>query len=105
MTKKREPKPRRLMTAEEIVAALALGAEGINMGTRFMCTAESPIHENIKQQIVDNDERATDPHFRTMHNTSRVAKNATSQKVGALDPQGTEAMHGTRRGARSRGAP
>src|SRR5512132_4212921 len=38
-----------------LVAALALGAEGVNMGTRFMATVESPIHENIKQQIVDND--------------------------------------------------
>src|SRR5256885_694772 len=57
--------------ARGLVAALALGAEGINMGTRFMATVESPIHENIKQQIVDNDERATELIFRTMHNTSR----------------------------------
>ena len=53
-----------------LVAALALGAEGINMGTRFMATRESPIHEKIKQQIVANDERATDLIFRTMHNTA-----------------------------------
>ena len=41
-----------------LVAALALGAEGINMGTRFMCTEERPIHQLIKEQIVANDERA-----------------------------------------------
>jgi nitronate monooxygenase len=58
------------------------------MGTRFMATAESPIHENIKRQIVENDERATDLIFRTMRNTSRVAKNDISQQVVALERQG-----------------
>jgi nitronate monooxygenase len=43
-----------------LVAALALGAEGINMGTRFMCTKESPIHQLIKEKIVANDERETE---------------------------------------------
>ena len=42
-----------------LVAALALGADGINMGTRFCATAEAPIHPNVKQAYVDNDERAT----------------------------------------------
>ncbi len=74
--------------ARGLVAALALGADGINMGTRFMATAESPIHENIKRQIVANDERATDLIFRTMHNTARVAKNGISQQVVALERQG-----------------
>lgn len=74
--------------ARGLVAALALGADGINMGTRFMCTAESPIHPNIKQQIVENDERATDLIFRTMRNTSRVAKNAISQEVVAREREG-----------------
>lgn len=73
-----------------LVAALALGAEGINMGTRFMCTVESPIHENIKQQIVDNDERATELIFRTMHNTSRVAKNVISTQVVAMEREGAK---------------
>jgi nitronate monooxygenase len=71
-----------------LVAALALGADGINMGTRFMCTKESPIHEAVKQKIVDNDERATDLIFRTMRNTSRVARNAISQQVIELEKQG-----------------
>jgi nitronate monooxygenase len=74
--------------ARGLVAALALGAEGINMGTRFMATKESPIHEAIKQQMVANDERSTDLIFRTMRNTARVAKNAISQQVVALERTG-----------------
>ncbi len=73
-----------------LVAALALGADGINMGTRFMATKESPVHENVKQQMVANDERATDLIFRTMHNTARVARNAVSQQVVALEKQGAK---------------
>ena len=71
-----------------LAAALALGAEGINMGTRFMCTVESPIHQKIKEQIVANDERSTDLIFRTLHNTARVAKNAVSQEVLAVEKKG-----------------
>ncbi len=71
-----------------LAAALALGAEGINMGTRFMCTAESPIHQKIKEQIVANDERSTDLIFRTLHNTARVARNAVSQEVLAVEKKG-----------------
>jgi nitronate monooxygenase len=71
-----------------LVAALALGAEGINMGTRFMCTKESPIHQRIKERIVANDERETELIFRTMRNTSRVAKNAISSKVVAMEKEG-----------------
>ncbi|MCI4643186.1 MAG: nitronate monooxygenase family protein [Hyphomonadaceae bacterium] len=71
-----------------LVAALALGAEGVNMGTRFMCTVESPIHHSVKEQIVANDERATDLILRTLHNTSRVARNAISQQVVAIEQAG-----------------
>ena len=71
-----------------LVAALALGAEGINMGTRFMCTKESPIRQLIKEKIVANDERETELIFRTMRNTSRVAKNAISNKVVTMEKQG-----------------
>jgi nitronate monooxygenase len=71
-----------------LVAALALGAEGINMGTRFMCTKESPIHQLIKEKIVANDERETELIFRTMRNTSRVAKNAVSTQVVAMEKEG-----------------
>ena len=76
--------------ARGLVAALALGAEGINMGTRFMATVESPIHETVKQQIVENDERATDLIFRTMRNTSRVARNEVSQKVVEMERAGAK---------------
>lgn len=64
-----------------LAAALALGAEGINMGTRFCATAEAPIHDNVKQFLVANDERATNLIFRKFHNTGRVAKNSVSDKV------------------------
>ena len=64
-----------------LVAALALGADGINMGTRFCATQEAPIHPNVKQFLVDNDERATNLIFRKFHNTGRVAKNSVSDEV------------------------
>jgi len=73
-----------------LAAALALGAEGINMGTRFMATVESPIHENVKQQMVLNDERATELIFRTMRNTSRVAKNLISTQVVEMERAGAK---------------
>ncbi|HUO89110.1 MAG TPA: nitronate monooxygenase family protein [Rhizomicrobium sp.] len=74
--------------ARGLVAALALGCEGANMGTRFMATKEAPIHEKVKEALVANDERATDMIFRTMHNTSRVARNAISQKVVEIERKG-----------------
>jgi NADH:quinone reductase (non-electrogenic) len=64
-----------------LVAALALGAEGINMGTRFCATQEAPIHPNIKQLYVENDERGTNLIFRNLHNTARVGKNGVSDEV------------------------
>lgn len=64
-----------------LVAALALGAEGINMGTRFCATQEAPIHAKIKQYYVDQDERATHLLYRQFRNTARVAKNAVSDWV------------------------
>jgi nitronate monooxygenase len=67
--------------ARGLVAALALGADGINMGTRFMCTEESPIHHSIKQSIVDATERDTELIFRTLRNTARVASNTVSREV------------------------
>lgn len=67
--------------ARGLVAALALGADGVNRGTRFMCTVESPIDERIKQSIVNADERETDLIFRPLRNTSRVARNSVSREV------------------------
>ena len=64
-----------------LVAALALGADGINMGTRFMATREAPIHEAVKRRLVDSDERQTALILRTLRNTSRVHKNSVAEKV------------------------
>ncbi|MCG8537900.1 MAG: nitronate monooxygenase family protein [Pseudomonadales bacterium] len=64
-----------------LVAALALGADGINMGTRFCATKEAPIHDNVKQFLVENDERATNLIFRSLRNTGRVSKNNVSDEV------------------------
>ncbi|MFO1237180.1 MAG: nitronate monooxygenase family protein [Alphaproteobacteria bacterium] len=74
--------------ARGLVAALALGCEGVNMGTRFMATKEAPIHQNVKETLVSNDERATDIIFRTLHNSARVARNAVSQQVVAIEKKG-----------------
>lgn len=72
-------------TASQLVAALAMGASAVNMGTRFMCTVEAPIHENIKRQIIANDELATDLVYRKFRNTARVARNAVSQEIRAIE--------------------
>lgn len=71
-----------------LVAALALGADGINMGTRFCATREAPIHDSFKQAMVENDERATDIIFRTYRNSARVARNAISQEVLRIEAEG-----------------
>ena len=90
--------------ARGLVAALALGCEGANMGTRFMATKEAPIHQKVKEALVANDERATDMIFRTMHNSSRVARNAISQQVVEIERRGAkfedvrELVAGTRGG-------
>jgi NAD(P)H-dependent flavin oxidoreductase YrpB (nitropropane dioxygenase family) len=65
----------------QMAATMALGAEGINMGTRFVATQEAPVHDNMKQAMVEADERATTLVFRTLRNTARVYKNQVSNKV------------------------
>jgi nitronate monooxygenase len=74
--------------ARGLVAALALGADGVNMGTRFMATVESYIHDDVKARMVAADERDTDLIFRRLHNTARVARNAVSQKVLEVEAAG-----------------
>lgn len=64
-----------------LVAALSLGADGINMGTRFCATVEAPIHPNVKQAYIANDERGTNLIFRNLKNTARVGKSAVSDEV------------------------
>jgi NADH:quinone reductase (non-electrogenic) len=64
-----------------LAAALCLGADGINMGTRFCATVEAPIHPRVKQFLVESDERATHVIFKSLHNTARVGRNSISDKV------------------------
>ncbi|HKR89619.1 MAG TPA: nitronate monooxygenase [Phenylobacterium sp.] len=71
-----------------LAAALALGADAINMGTRFCATQEAPIHPAFKAALVENDERATDIILRSYRNSARVARNAISQAVRELEAQG-----------------
>jgi len=71
-----------------MAAALVLGAEGINMGTRFLCTREAPVHDEIKQALVRATERDTDLIFRTMRNTARVLRNAISKEVVSMEGRG-----------------
>ena len=87
-----------------LAAALALGAEGINMGTRFCATKEAPIHDGIKQAIVDNDERATELMFRSYRNTARVAKNSVAAEAVRIEREGNpfEAIAHLVKGARGR---
>jgi len=74
-----------------LAAALVLGAEGVNMGTRFMTTQEAKVHENVKKQVVANSELDTVLTHRTLRNTTRVARNAISVEVARIqqDPAKT----------------
>src|SRR5262245_35698324 len=74
--------------ARGLVAALALGCDGINMGTRFMATKEAPIHQKVKEAIVGGDERSTALIFRTMRNTSRVFGNSVAKKAIEMEHEG-----------------
>jgi len=70
-----------------LAAALALGADGINMGTRFMVTKEAPIHDKVKQAMVDASELDTALIYRTLSNTARVFKNSIAEKVLEIESQ------------------
>src|SRR5882757_1764328 len=72
-----------------LAAALALGADGINMGTRFMCTVEAPIHINIKQAIVDASEHDTELVLRRWKNTSRLFKNKVAVEAVRIEKSST----------------
>jgi len=72
-------------TGEGMAAAFMLGAEGINMGTRFCATKEAPIHDSIKRALIDAGERDTNLIFRSFRNTGRVLRNAVSDAVIAIE--------------------
>jgi NAD(P)H-dependent flavin oxidoreductase YrpB (nitropropane dioxygenase family) len=77
-----------LADARGLVAALALGCEGINMGTRFMATKEAPLHQKVKEAIVGADERSTALILRSLKNTSRVFGNAVARKAIEMEHDG-----------------
>lgn len=67
-----------------LAAVLALGADAANMGTRFIASDEAPVHQNVKQQIVQNSELDTLIVFRQFHNSARVARNAISEEIAEI---------------------
>ena len=74
--------------ARGLVAALALGCDGMNMGTRFMATKEAPIHQNVKEAIVAGDERSTALILRTLRNTTRVFGNSVAKQAIEMEREG-----------------
>ena len=70
-----------------LAAALALGAEGVNMGTRFVATLEAPVHHNVKQMMVESSEVDTALIFRTLKNTARIYKNSIARQVLEIESQ------------------
>ena len=71
-----------------LAAALSMGADGINMGTRFMVTQEAPIHQGIKQKVVEMDENQTRLIFRSYKNTARVYRNGVADQVADIEASG-----------------
>jgi nitronate monooxygenase len=74
-----------IATASQLVAALALGAEGINMGTRFIATKEAPVHKNVKEAIVNASELDTRLVMRGLRNTERVLNNKAVEKLEVIE--------------------
>lgn len=74
-------------TASQLVAALALGADGINMGTRFIATKEAPVHQNVKDAIVSASELDTRLVMRNLKNTERVLTNSAVEELVALEKE------------------
>ncbi|MGI9233361.1 MAG: NAD(P)H-dependent flavin oxidoreductase [Woeseiaceae bacterium] len=67
--------------ARSLVAALAMGAEGMNMGTRFIATKEAPVHDNVKLALVEASELDTRLVMRPIRNTERVLNNAAVERL------------------------
>ena len=72
-----------------LAAALSLGAEGINMGTRFMCTVEAPIHQNVKDEIVKASETDTALVLRRWKNTTRLYGNKVAKEAIRIEKEST----------------
>jgi len=73
--------------ARSLVAALGLGADGINMGTRFIATVEAPVHDNVKKALVEADELSTRLIMRPLRNTERVLNNAAVEKIREIEKE------------------
>jgi NADH:quinone reductase (non-electrogenic) len=71
--------------ARSLVAVLALGADGMNMGTRFIATQEAPVHENVKRALVEADELSTRLIMRSLRNTERVLTNKAVEEILLLE--------------------
>ena len=71
--------------ARSLVASIAMGADGMNMGTRFMCTTEAPIHQRVKDAIVAASELDTRLIMRPLRNTERVLNNKAVERVLAVE--------------------
>ena len=67
--------------AQQLAAALSMGADGINMGTRFIATKEAPVHQNVKEALVAASELDTELIMRPLRNTERVLANGAVQKI------------------------
>ncbi len=70
---------------KQLAAALALGADGINMGTRFIATKEAPVHQNVKDALIKASELDTRLIMRPLRNTERVLNNPSVEKIIAME--------------------
>lgn len=76
-----------------LVASLALGADGMNMGTRFVATAECPVHDAVKLALVNSNERDTRLLMRSLRNTARYLANSNTDKVLEIEARGNTTIH------------
>ncbi len=76
-----------MANGRSLVAALALGADGMNMGTRFIATVEAPVHHNVKRALVEADEMSTRLIMRPLRNTERVLTNAAVEKIRVIEKE------------------
>lgn len=75
-----------------LVASMALGAEGMNMGTRFIATREAPVHDNVKQAILEASELDTRLVMRSLRNTERVLNNAAVEEINRIEAEKGDAL-------------
>ena len=74
-----------MANARSLVSALAFGADGVNMGTRFIATKEAPVHDNVKQRLVEASELETSLVMRPLRNTERVLNNSAVDKIKEIE--------------------